>query len=584
MGHQPRAPSPLSQSFGPYQSTHIAPLNIVSRPCTSPKNPLSPITTTLPQSLLQDNVQNLWEMVDTALGHNVCSSASSSPTTRTSSRTNSMDSRNRSQLSILVTAEPESPSNSTSVDNDGSILIALSPRTFDLARTDLTKVHESIVSRLNNDTLLTLFPAPPQQLHPRCLIAKPSMAPVTSIAAAHIDATTTTTSTTTTMTTETIDPPCLDEDAQAKIRKQKLAAKRNWVIPPGLALVPSMESCNMSWAIDSFERSTSLESARDMPWASPYASQSCISLPEISMSMPLDSDTASLSDSFVSTSSAASLPSTRSLDNLDSLSHRLWAFEMQMRRASFLVDNRASVLSTIVPSSTVPSADQEQPAASNIPPLRLAIGKPSTAYHKDGSSSSSSETNSPVEADIEKGWLAWQEEWTHSVGRGRLPALSQASTLSDTPSEESDGDSSTVFSSIRSSQSSVVTAISHQSSTSLHKERFSKAGKPVNSNLFLTPKALNSKWHVASESALSSPRTTPTTPRSIKDNDPSLWETEHGQKWSDRFQFLVHNFQAAAGKHTRRLADIIPKSRSGRWGSKRMRSRHSEKEEEVKVK
>ncbi|KAF9372806.1 hypothetical protein CPB97_001002 [Podila verticillata] len=516
-------------------------------------------------------------MVDTALGHNACPSASSSPTTRT--RTNSVDSRNRSQLSILVTAEPESPSN--------SILIALSPRTFDLARSDLTKVHESIVSRLNNDTLLTLFPTPPQQLHPRCLIATPSsMAPVTSIAAAHIDATTTTTSTTTTMTTETIDPPCLEEKAQAKVHKQKLAAKRNCVIPPGLVLVPSMESCNMTWAIDSSERSATLESVRDMPWASPYASQSCVSLPEISMSTPLDSDTASLSDSFVSTSSAASLPSTRSLDNLDSLSHRLWAFEMQMRRASFLVDDRASFLSTIVPSSTVPSADQEQPTTSNIPPLRLTTGKPSAIYHKDdsSSSSSSSETNSPVEADIEKGWLAWQEEWTLSMGRSRLPAFSRASTLSDSLSEESDGDSSTVVSSTRSSQSSDVTAISHHSSTSLHQERFSKAGKPVNSNLFLTPKALNSKWHVASESTLNSPRTTPTTPRSIKDNDPSLWETEHGQKWSDRFQFLVHNFQAAAGKHTRRLADIIPKSRSGRWGSKRLRSRHGEKEEEVRVK
>lgn len=520
-------------------------------------------------------------MVDTALGHSSCSS--SSLTTHTKTRTNSMDSRNRSQLSIFVTAEPESPSYSTGVDNDASTLIALSPRTFNLARTDLTKVHESIVSRLNNDTLLTLFPAPPQQTQPRCLIATPCpVAPVTSIAAAHIDATTTTTSITTTMTTETNEPPCLDEEVQAKIHKQKLAAKRNWVIPPGLVLVPSMESCNMSRAIDSSERSTTPESARNMPWASPYASQSCVSLPEISMSTPMDSDTASLSDSFVSTSSAASLPSTRSLDNLDSLSHRLWAFEMQMRRASFLVDDRASVLSTIVPSSTVPPADQEQSATSNIPPLRLATGKPSATYYKDDSSSS--ETNSPVEADLEKGWLAWQEEWTSSMGRGRLPAFSRASTLSDSLGEESDGDSSTVFSSIRSGHSSVVTAISHHSLTNLHQERFSKAGKPVNSNLFLTPKALNSKWHMVSESALSSPRTTPATPRSIKDNDPSLWETEHGQKWSDRFQFLVHNFQAAAGKHTRRLADIIPKSRSGRWGSKRMRSRHGEKEEEVRVK
>ncbi|KAG0351139.1 hypothetical protein BG005_009390, partial [Podila minutissima] len=382
------------------------------------------------------------------------------------------------------------------------------------------------------------------------------------------------------------------DEAQAKNRKQRLAAKRNWVIPPGLVLIPSMESCNMSWANDPSERSMTPDSARDMPWASPFASQSCISLPEISRTTP-DSDTASLADSFVSTSSTASLPvSTRSLDNLDSLSNRLWAFEMQMRRASFLVNDRASVLSTIVPSNAAPLANtqQQESTSSNIAPLRLITGKPSRvsdSHQGDTSSSSSSETNSPVEADIEKGWLAWHKEWTHSMGRSRHPVFAQASTLSDSLGEESDGDSSTVFSSIRSSHSSVVTAFSNASSptsSNLRQERFAKAGKPVSSNLFLTPKALNSKWHQVSDSALSSPCMTPATPRSIKDNDPALWETEHGQKWSDRFQFLVHNFQAAAGKHTRRLADIIPKSRSGRWGSKRMRSRQGEKEEEVKVK
>ncbi|KAG0039306.1 hypothetical protein BGZ82_008910 [Podila clonocystis] len=386
------------------------------------------------------------------------------------------------------------------------------------------------------------------------------------------------------------------DEAQAKIRKQKLAAKRNWVIPPGLVLIPSMESCNMSWANDPSECSVTPESARDMPWASPFASQSCVSLPEISRTTP-DSDMASLSDSFVSTSSAASLPaSTRSLDNLDSLSHRLWAFEMQMRRASFLVDDRASVLSTIVPSNApLVKAQEKESTSLNVLPLRLMTGKSVTVSdnHRhdtssSSSSSSSSESSSPVEADIEKGWLAWQSEWTHSMRRSRLPVFARASSPSDSFGEESDGDSSTVFSSIRSSHSSVVTAISSNASSptssNLHKERFTKAGKPVNSNLFLTPKALNSKWHQVSDSALSSPRTTPATPCSIKDNDPALWETEHGQKWSDRFQFLVHNFQAAAGKHTRRLADIIPKSRSGRWGSKRMRSRHGEKEEEVRVK
>ncbi|KAF9325266.1 hypothetical protein BG006_011248 [Podila minutissima] len=423
---------------------------------------------------------------------------------------------------------------------------------------------------------------------------------MTTIAATHIDdattaTMTTTTATTMTTTTETIDSPCTDDEAQAKICKQRLAAKRNWAIPPGLVLIPSMESCNMSWANDPSERSMTPDSAREMPWTSSFASQSCVSLPEISRTTP-DSDTASLADSFVSTSSTASLPvSTRSLDNLDSLSNRLWAFEMQMRRESFLVNDRASVLSTIVPSNAAPLANtqQQKSTSPNIAPLRLITGKPSRASesHQGDTSSSSSETNSPVEADIEKGWHAWHKEWTHSMGRSRHPVFARASTLSDSFGEESDGDSSTVYSSIRSSHSSVVTAFSNTSSptssptsSNLRQERFAKAGKPVNSNLFLTPKALNSKWHQVSDSALSSPRMTPATPRSIKDNDPALWETEHGQKWSDRFQFLVHNFQAAAGKHTRRLADIIPKSRSGRWGSKRMRARQGEKEEEVKVK
>ncbi|KAF9101146.1 hypothetical protein BGX27_011596 [Mortierella sp. AM989] len=54
----------------------------------------------------------------------------------------------------------------------------------------------------------------------------------------------------------------------------------------------------------------------------------------------------------------------------------------------------------------------------------------------------------------------------------------------------------------------------------------------------------------------------------IKDANPELWESE-GLKWGDRFQLLVHNFQSSAGKHSKRLADILPMNR---W-SRRSRSR-----------
>ncbi|KAF9424443.1 hypothetical protein BGZ94_008052 [Podila epigama] len=164
-------------------------------------------------------------------------------------------------------------------------------------------------------------------------------------------------------------------------------------------------------------------------------------------------------------------------------------------------------------------------------------GKQTSSSNIDNEDTSSESSQSPVDdAEMERGWIAWQEEWARTMGRGRLPGFTRTMSLSESEKQDRDegGDSEeeTVFSSIRSSHSSVVTAVSESSGCgSRHPSGgYSKTGKPPVS-------------------------------------DPALWETEHGQKWSDRFQFLVHNFQAAAGKHTRRLADIIPKG-SRRWTKK----------------
>ncbi|KAG0330011.1 hypothetical protein BG004_002202 [Podila humilis] len=604
------------------------------------------MTTPNARSLLQDDVQYLCQMVDTAIGHSSpCSSTSSSPTTRTRTRTNSTDSkRNIAHLSISVTDSEGTSSRTADVDLTAPDALTLSPRTFNLAKSDLSKVDQTIVSRMNSDTLLTLFPSPPQQSF-QSLDATLSFAsasnspslPCMTKDGAHVEESADTTETTTTPTTTTktettieaiatplsvtittTDPDHSDGEVvgQAQVRKQKLAARRNWVIPPGSVLIPSLETCDMSSQghISSDDLLSTLlprSPAADhpgIPWMSSYASHSCISLPEREMRSMDHSETCSISDSFVSTASVASLPeSTRSLDNLDSLSHRLWAFEMQMRRDSFLVDDRASVLSRIVPSSAAGPAAMDGLEV-QIPPLRLVSTKASSRGAQNPyipssypSSSSSSEVSSPVDsADMERGWYAWQAEWTRTMGHSRLPHFARASTLSDSQNEgwdDDDGDNSTAFSSIRSSHSSVVTTVSqssqHLNISNLNKfddnnnnhnssSISSKRTKP-GSNLFLSSKSMNSKWSILDRG--SNEERMPMTPHSIKDANPALWETEHGQKWSDRFQFLVHNFQAAAGKHTRRLADIIPKSKSGRWSAAKrsMRSRHGDRETGVGI-
>ncbi|KAF8934522.1 hypothetical protein BGZ58_005644 [Dissophora ornata] len=434
----PSTPAPVTPLNIAYKPFMLAPMDSTSGPLQDSCSSISS------QSLLESNVRALCDMVDNVL--------------KTSTELD------RKQLNIDIHFRRPS-NNSTEQGRDPlSPLFILSPRTFTVAKTDISKVDEYLVSQLNSDTLLDLFPVPPQ-LPPKAK-SGPSTCPAT-------------------VEPFTAVPPMLTEKPRPRSKN------RNWVITSGLFLTLPGDGTQ----------------------------RACF---EADPKMALLGVTSPNKDQLDSVEPKTESP-TSPLDRTDTLSQQLWDVESQLRRPSFLM-NRTSILSSLfVPDVVKPVAERYDQQERLLAELSLTVGSivpPSEA------------TTFDIEPDIDTIQLI----------------NTDSEQKMDWPSARCSSDSNksgTTFP----KRNFMRSRAQSQGATTLPKPRkfFSLPSSPL----------------LASPPTMSSSRASPT-----KDANPELWESE-GLKWGDRFQLLVHNFQFSAGKHSKKLADILPKNR---W-SKRSRVR-----------
>ncbi|CAO3564458.1 unnamed protein product [Mortierella alpina] len=387
-----------------------------------------------------------------------------------------------------------------------SPLFLLSPRTFTQAKSDLLQVDGGVVSKFNRDTLLNLFPTPP-----KALPSHPS-APAAALPRVSIDC-----------------PIKALENAQAVKAlspRDALSPREPFSAPkPLVARRAALANVQPSSASSPARLITShLEASQDKAFLSPLSA--------------------------VSSSSSPSSP----IGHMDALSQHLWNIETQMRRPSFLMNRRTSSLSALFVSNAVePStptvATKQQEQERLLAELSLTVGTIATPTIE----TSVILGESSHEADQDVDWRAWHGAWTR-----RRITPEDATLLSPT---RSDSRTSCSSSASDHSNNNFVTA---PSTPIYHTPITPTSRKSRKPRIFQPSFSFSSSSSSLSSSAISSSNIG----SSSKDRHPDLSATE-SQKWGDRFQMLVYNFQASAGKHSRRLADILPKNR---W-TKRSRSR-----------
>ncbi|KAG0253635.1 hypothetical protein BG011_006248 [Mortierella polycephala] len=530
------------QSLPSFLSGPIAPLNIAPKSFSPallniPRSPSSTSAFRRPsfasQSMLEANVRYLCDMVDNVLRTNT--EQESKPL-----RIQVHQPDNCSNINTPTTEhcrDPKSP------------LFLLSPRTFTMAKNDISRVDDGVVSKINRDTLLNMFPTPPQAL-PR------------------------------TESPETV-PSFPTQDSHSH---QRMAGKnRNWVITSALFFSPpkksatceDQEACHplsprspFSPPEPLFARRSLRQKAKDMPAAAAPPSLTITAHPGVDHTKhPLSSTPHTLSP-------AMSPASPNALSPMDALSQHLWNIESQMRRPSFLMNRRTSILSTLFVSNAVaplvsvapvepvvPVAKKPDQQERLRPELSLTVGNVAMPEVASPLPTIAAKVNAPEqfhnvqEQDVD--WHAWHGAWT----RRRMKLEDKDVLLSPTSPPPRSSCSSTA--------SEYVTACSSPCtpSTPIY-------AKKESSQFFQKTRKFRKFYTPSSSSPLSSPVTPSPNPHSpTEDANPEIWASE-SPKWGDRFQSLVQNFQASAGKHSRKLAEILPKSR---W-TRQSRSRSSSSE------
>ncbi|KAG0276980.1 hypothetical protein BGZ95_006717 [Linnemannia exigua] len=675
--------------------TRVAPLNIATKQqqhqqpsLTASVKMMSPISFPSPlsssystqtprpslssQTFLEANVRLLCDMVDTILRTNESDQKMlrvdvSQPAAHIHSSLPSIN--NNHTLEPSFNDDPKSPH------------YILSPKSFTQAKSDISKLDDSVVSKLNSDTLLDLFPEPPPL--PQVLETTTSTTTTTSIMA--VSCTTPHLSIpilerpTTIVVSPTTSWSCPSEDC-GEVRPRKGSKQhRNWVISSGLfvstsetAVAPATESDYSHYKGDSTvhgSRMTETESSKGglhrpilppnisspalpttTPTSAPAAatvlprplvarkslrqeknhssfSSTVGSLPAPLMTanlntvsrLPISSSYNNINNSSSSIDTPCSAATAISpFSSMDALSQSLLNIEIQMRRPSFLMNRRTSILSTLFATNSIgfdqydrQDQQQQQPSLSNdsFAVESAAKAEPSSIFL--GVPKEHLESTGPLDALVHTGpeqamdWRAWHGSWIRR--RIKPEDDHHNSILSPT--------SPAPRSSYSSTRSSLLSPTSPVPRSSYSSTRSSSSSNSTSPNATLSPastlvKRLSQRLRrprlpspISPTSSVSSPLAafasspltpfyapfavpnTPTTP--TKDANPELWENE-GQKWGDRFQSLLNNFQPSStssspsllplppptsstssnGKSSKkRWADILPKSRWNKWSS-----------------
>ncbi|KAF9439250.1 hypothetical protein BGZ76_007451 [Entomortierella beljakovae] len=505
---------------------YIQPLNIANKSLhsssvkTTPSKPSTPVTQNTPmttQSMLEGNVRILCDMVDNVLK-------------------GSMESENN-KPPCIITSMVSMSKNCSEQSTTISPSIKFSPKTSSLIKPHTFLMEDNnAISQLNQDSLLNMFPMPP----PRVKSTQLSN-PITAT-------------------------PTIDERPQTSSRlgdslqqpkPRKSTQNRSWVITSGLFLTPPAEDGQKS----SFSVIPGVTRLNDvtLDWdqmnenkvdhypqipchplspTSPLSrSESPVSCHELDTSRSITPDMeADLESPSVSCPSSAVTTPTSSHGHLDPLSQHLLNIETQLRRPSFLMsERRVSMLSALFASNAVSPTTEKCSQQELFTELSLAVG--STAAPSKGDEilkrlNNPSQQSKDTAQELD--WRAWHGVWNRR--KMKQNSNNSPSSPKSLPA--------------RSSITSTTSTISNIASI------WSLPSSPIS---LKAPNRMSRKF--SAPAVLSSTNVSGACP--IKDADPELWECE-GQKWGDRFQMLVHNFQSSAGKHSKKLADILPMNRWNR--------------------
>ncbi|KAF9955843.1 hypothetical protein BGZ72_003327 [Mortierella alpina] len=570
-----------------YTTIPIAPLNIASRTFSQMDTPSahSPLSahaqkTFSAQSMLESNVRFLCDMVDNVL------------------RTSTELERTNTPLRIQIQTSGPTGISSPIEQCPRSPLFLLSPRTFTQAKSDISKVDGGVVSKFNRDTLLNLFPSPPKALPsyksaPVAALPRVSLdCPIKALENAQaVKALSPCDALSPREPFSAPKPLVARRTAMAKSQPSSVSSpallitshleiNQNKDLLSPLSAAPSCSSPSSPighmdalsqhlWNIEtqmrrpSFLMNRRTSSLRTSSLSALFVSNAAVTPIghmdalsqhlwniETQMRRPsflMNRRTSSLSALFVS--NAAVTP----IGHMDALSQHLWNIETQMRRPSFLMNRRTSSLSALFVSNAAvtPIVEKQQEQERLLAELSLTVG--TIASPAPETPVILCESNHDADQDVD--WRAWHSAWTR-----RRMTPEDDTLLSPT---RSDSRTSCSSSASDHSHNSFVTA---PSTPICHTPVVPTSRKSRKPRIFHPSFSFSSSSSSLSSSAVSSSNTG--SPN--KDASPELWTTE-SQKWGDRFQTLVHNFQASAGKHSRRLADILPKNR---W-TKRSRSRSS---------
>lgn len=647
------------------------------------------------QTFLEANVRLLCDMVDTIL------------------RTNESDQKMlrievppQSNILVDISADTLEPS----YNDPKSPLYILSPKSFTQAKSDISKLDNSVVSKLNSDTLLDLFPTPP----PPATISQISSSEATN---SNNNTASVTTGATTPLhlaipildrpTTIVVSPTtswsCPSEDFGGYRPRKGSKQHRNWVISSGLFVSTSETAAagteggeeendytrTKGALIQGSEKMTETEASKGglylaapsppptdilsptSPTTIAAATMSSQAAPVVVLPRPLVARRSLRQEknhSSFSSTVGSSLPaplmtanlgvvshtpdclptgaSNNNLDtpysanttmspfsSMDALSQSLLNIETQMRRPSFLMNRRTSILSTLFATNSIaldqhdrqdlpspfPSFDSLTIEPAEVEPSNLFAGVPKERC--EGNVTGPLDTLHCGESVQAMDWRAWHGSWI----RRRIKPEDDSSLLSPTSPAPRSSYSSirsnsllsptspmprSSYSSTRSSSSNSTTcsspSITPSPATTLVKRLSQRLRRPRMLSTTSPTPTLSSSASSPLAAFASSPMSTfyapfalpntPTTP--TKDANPELWENE-GQKWGDRFQSLLNNFQPTSssppsssalpplpptssstspsnGKSSKkRWADILPKKRWNKWSSSRTSSSSS---------
>ncbi|KAG0363225.1 hypothetical protein BGZ54_008281 [Gamsiella multidivaricata] len=405
----------------------------------------------------------------------------------------------------------------------------MSPKTFSMAKTAICQVDDAVVSRLSRDTLLNLFPSPPQApLKSRTTCATCPTAPPT--------------------------PNTRPVQAPPKYRSRKAGRNRNWVITSGLFLTPPTvdeqefhfgTSPGMSRASDATLRWSTMKHGLAAPALYPprHPLSPCSPVSALETLVERQDQDRVVNKQMASGSinkhpASSRKPSTSApspvspLEHLDELSQHLLNIETQLRRPSFLMNGRMSILSTLFTSASEASAVEKHDSRERLlAELSLAVGSvdmpsPSEASIFVIEPVIDTIEQAPCESEEEEmDWRAWHDAWRRRRMKPEHESPSSSTTSLPVPS----------YSSPNSKSCSPKDSTNNSSAGFLRRRK----GKSQDAMGMLTPKpTLKSRKFFSVHSS----------PSSATPSEGSSTASAEGDnmKWGDRFQMLVQNFQFTA--------------------------------------